>query len=66
LEARANPLGDSVDGSAFAGAVPALEDDADLQLLENDPSLKLHELDVQLGQLAFIVGQLYFAVLLFS
>jgi hypothetical protein len=45
---------------------PSRPSKTDLQLLENDPSLKLHELDVQLGQLAFIVGQLYFAVLLFS
>ena len=49
--ARAHALGDRLDGPALAGAVAALEHDADLEPLVLDPLLQLDQLDVQLGQL---------------
>ena len=52
---RAHPLGDRLDGAALAGAVAALEDDADLEPLELDPLLQLDELHVELFHLSRIV-----------
>ena len=49
--ARADALGDRLDGAALAGAVAPLEDDADLEALVHDPLLQLDQLDVQLGEL---------------
>jgi hypothetical protein len=59
--ARADALGDRLDRAAFACAVASLEDNADLHLLVLDPLLQLHQLDVQLLQLAqvVLVGKLF-------
>ena len=48
---RADALGDGLDRAALAGAVAALEDDADLQALVLDPLLQLDQLAVQLREL---------------
>ena len=52
-------LGERLDRAALAGAVAALEDDADLETLVDDPLLQLDELDVQLpeGLLVFLVAE---------
>jgi hypothetical protein len=49
-DARADALGDRLDRAALAGAVAALEDDADLEPLVDDPLLEVDELDVELLQ----------------
>ena len=54
-DARAHPLGDRLDRPALAGAVAPFEDDADLEPLVLDPFLQLHELDVQLLELAVVL-----------
>ena len=54
-DARADPLGDRLDDAALAGAVAALEDDADLEALVDDPKLQLDQLGVQALEF-FLVG----------
>ena len=54
-DARADPLGDRLDGAALARAVASLEDDADLESLVPDPLLQLDQLDMQLRQFLFVV-----------
>ncbi len=51
---RAGPLGDRLDDAALAGAVAALEHDADLEPLGDDPQLKLDQLGVRAGELALV------------
>src|SRR6185503_864633 len=53
--ARAHSGGDGLDRAALAGAVPSLEDDADLLALVPHPFLKLDQLYVQLAQAALVV-----------
>ena len=53
-DARAHALGDGLDGAALAGAVAALEDDADLEPLVHDPLLQRHQFGVQLLQFALV------------
>ncbi len=53
--ARAHALGDRLDGAALAGAVAALEDDADLEALVLDPLLQLDQLDVKLPELPVVL-----------
>ena len=50
--ARAHALGDRLDRAALAGAVAALEHDADLESLVLHPLLQLDQLDVQLLELS--------------
>ena len=52
--ARADALGDRLDHAALAGAVAALEDDADLLLLGAHPFLQLHEFDMQAREFAIV------------
>ncbi|MCY1541140.1 hypothetical protein D9M68_768150 [compost metagenome] len=52
---RADPLGDGLDGPALAGAITALEDDADLEPLGHHPLLQFHQLDMQALELAFVL-----------
>ena len=54
-DAGADPFGDGLDGAALAGAVTALEDDADLGAGRLDPLLHGHELFVQTAHLALVV-----------
>jgi hypothetical protein len=51
---RAHALRDRLDRSALPGAVAALEDDARLDALVDDPLLELHELDVQTLELLVV------------
>src|SRR3954453_1667121 len=53
--ARADPLGDRLDRTTFAGAIASLEDNADLQSLADDPLLQLDQLDMQSGEFAFVI-----------
>jgi len=53
-DARADALGDRLDGAALAGAVAPLEDDEDLEPLGDHPFLQLDQLDVELGELPFV------------
>jgi hypothetical protein len=53
--ARTHALGDRLDRAALAGAVAALEQDADLQALVYHPLLQLDQFDVQLLQFTLVV-----------
>src|ERR1051326_6647511 len=53
--ARAHALGDRLDAAALAGAVAALEDDADLEPLVLHPFLQLDELDMELLERLVVV-----------
>src|SRR5262249_29715925 len=59
--AWADSLGDRLDGPALARAVAALEADAQLETFVFDPLLELHQLDVQEGELFFVLlaGELF-------
>ena len=50
---RADPLGDRLDGAAFAGGVAAFEDNDDAQALVLHPILELTELYLELAELLF-------------
>ena len=52
--ARADALGDGLDGAAFAGGVAALEDDDHAQALVFDPFLKLAQLGLELAQFLLV------------
>ena len=53
-DARADALGDRLDDPALAGAVAALEHDADLETLGDDPELQLDQFGVQAGELSLV------------
>ena len=59
-DARTDPLGDGLDGAALAGAVAALEDDADLESLMTHPLLELDQLDMELRQFLRVLLRLQF------
>ena len=52
--ARADAFGDRLDDPALAGAVAALEHDADLKAFGDDPELQFHEFSMQPGQFALV------------
>ena len=54
-DARTDTLREGLDRAALAGPIAALEDDDDLCAGRLDPALELHELDVQLRELLFVV-----------
>ena len=60
--ARTDTLGDGLDRAALAGTIAPLENDADLQALVHHPLLNLDQLDMQPGQLSFVVLDFQFAV----
>ncbi len=60
-DARADPLGDALDGAALAGGVTALEHDADLGAGRFDPFLHGHELAVKAAHLALVLLAASFA-----
>ena len=53
-DAGADPLGEPLDDAALARGVPALEDDAHLGVLLDDPALQVHELDLQAPELLLV------------
>ena len=54
-DARADALGDGLDGAALAGRVAPLEDDHHAQALELDPLLQVAEFGLELAQLLFVL-----------
>ena len=58
--ARADALGDGLDGAALAGGVAALEDDDHAQALVLDPLLQLAQLALELAQLLHVFLVLHF------
>ena len=50
----ADPLGEPLDDAALSRGVPALEHDAHLGVLSDDPALHLHELDLQAPELLLV------------
>ena len=61
-DARTDTFGDGLDRAALAGTIAPLENDADLQALVHHPLLNLDQLDMQPGQLSFVVLDLQLAV----
>src|SRR5262249_5553569 len=53
---RIETLGDALDNSPFASRITTFEDDHDLETLTDDPILQLHQLALQLEQLAKVEG----------
>jgi hypothetical protein len=54
-DARVERLGDALDDAALAGGVAALEQADDLEAAGLDPLLELDQLDLEPGQLGFVV-----------
>ena len=60
--ARAHPLHQGLDHAAFAGAVPPLEDNANLFLFVDDPLLELHKFNLKPLKLPLVVFRLQLSV----